>query len=158
MRNPVDREFSKYRFHFQLSSRKKFKAKNQNAESFHRYVVQRLNGTDNAWLTSRYHRYVETALSLFERKNLLFLHFEQFVEDPMRCLEEQVLPFLELDPYLTSTKKRILKELNKGEHANTSKMSYGMLYKTRLLLMKYFSPYNRKLADLLGDDVWTWGY
>ena len=74
MRNPVEREFSKYRYHFQISSKQKYKRKFQNPQSFHNYVVQRLNRTDTPWRTSRYHTYVETALSLFKRENLLSQH------------------------------------------------------------------------------------
>lgn len=158
MRDPVEREFSRYRFHYQLQSRKRFNEKNQNAEGFHRYVTQRLNATDHPWPTSLYSEYVEMALQLFKRENLLFIQFETFIEDPMTCLEEKLLPFLGLNEYKLATRKRIVKELKQGDHSNVSKLKYSMFNKTKILLMKYFSQHNRKLADLLGDDMWTWGY
>ena len=34
----------------------------------------------------------------------------------------------------------------------------AMYNETRIMLQNFFRPFNRRLADMLGDEGWLWGY
>ena len=159
MRDPVERLFSLYRYNFQLSTQSQFQAENQNSDAFHQYIVRALKRKIlSSRITIDYHIYVKAALKYFKKENLMFLQFEEFVEDSMGMIESKVLPFLNLDPYELETRLSILRDINRGKIKNKSKQSYSMLNETRVLLRKHFLPYNHRLAKLFNDEKWTWGY
>ena len=160
MRDPVSRVFSLYRFIFQLKGAS-FGA--QSSKGFHNFVVESLDhiksqetfSGDNFFSSSLYINKIEGAMQLFGKENVKVILFEQYVSQPVQFIERVILPFLEIHPFDSDTRRRLTRS---PRSKNKSKLSYPMLTETKVLLQDYFRPYNKKLSEFLGHEKWTWGY
>ena len=101
-------------------------------------------------LRAMYSVFAEDWLSVFPKEQILFLRTEDSY-NMTRVMNEQVFPFLEIKP--VSIKEA--PDLYNPVHAH-SRSYEPMLNKTKKLLNKFYAPFNRKLAKLLGDKKWLW--
>ena len=99
-----------------------------------------------------YHNYIVEWLSVIPKERFLFLRSEDLRRDPY--LVQKAWQFIGLDPV---EERSILKELN-NEYLNRSFLysKLHMLPETQDLLKTFYQPYNKKLANLLGDDRFLW--
>ena len=177
-REPVDRAFS----HF-LHARRKA----SEFYSFERAIQleSRNNGRKAAHLNylfrSKYSIHVKYYLELFERKNFLFLKFEDFVAEPLTQLEK-VFDFLEVPagkyeyrhlvrnqartpglPRARYIARRVFGRKSRAFEVVTG-LSKRKRYvqkselgeRTRIKLMTEFRPYNEELAQMTGLDLSDW--
>ena len=158
MRDPVERQFSAYRFRYQASERRRFREKHQNADEFDEYVMTELSANPAPFTGSYYNESIATALQLFQRENLLFVKFEDYVRSPSRYVSQHFLPFLGVAQFPVDVIEKLERQELRGKRHNDSKMKYAMLPQTRAVLRQHFTPFNSALAEILHDDTWTWGY
>ena len=83
---------------------------------------------------------------------------EEYSAKPLEYIEKYVLPFLELEPFKSETRKYLLAlEANNVQYNRQPKKEEIQIWnKTRTLLGDFFEPYNRQLADMLGDQKFLW--
>ena len=157
MRDPVEREFSNFRFSAQLVHKKDDPLiRDQTPEGFDRYVQQMLNlPTEKQFPQTQYPLHVQNILQTFPRDKVGFVKFEEYVQDPIAVLERDVLPVFGTGPFSEAVKESINKDSLK---TNQSLRKYKMLNSTRKILQEHFSQSNRKVSELLNDSRWNWGY
>ena len=104
-----------------------------------------------------YSNYLERWFKVFGRENILVIQMEQYSKNIAHTLTQEVLPFLELDPFL----ERELAELNKHQkqlpkNVSKKKDQKKVYDRTRQMLENFYRPYNQRLATLLNDKVYLW--
>uniref|UniRef100_A0A3B1IZJ1 Sulfotransferase n=1 Tax=Astyanax mexicanus TaxID=7994 RepID=A0A3B1IZJ1_ASTMX len=168
LRDPVERLYSDYLY---------FGIANKSLEDFHEKVwesVQLFHGclqessmracVYNSSLNNAmpvrlqvglYVVYVLDWLSVFGRDQLLVLRLEDHAAD-RRLSMHRVFQFLQLGP-LSEQKEA---EISRRPASNTRRLADKnlgpMLPLTRELLSGFYSPFNRKLANVLRDDAFLW--
>ena len=83
---------------------------------------------------------------------MLVLQFEEYIKDPAKIIQEQILPFLgvnRLSGYEMNT-------VNTLPVNNPTIYDFEMSSSTRIMMDDFFEPYNRMLAGLLKDEKFTW--
>ena len=155
LRNPVDRAYS----HYRLESRKE-REKLSFEEAVALESEKKLDGEIKGFSKNLSHYnsghrckpYITRGLyeqqlkkwyELFPKEKLFFIHSEEFFKDPELQLN-RVLKFLGLPEHRLKEYKKF--EESKNEPDNMSE-------ELRKKLSKYYEPYNRKLYDLLGQDL-----
>ena len=104
-------------------------------------------------VVSIYYIHIAKFLQFFPLKQFLFLKMEDMSQNPVRFMN-RVTDFFDLIP-LPPWKIRDLLD----RKVNRQKAAIEPMHDdTRLLLQAFFAPHNRKLADLLEDDRFLWGY
>ncbi|XP_060795201.1 carbohydrate sulfotransferase 15 isoform X2 [Neoarius graeffei] len=168
LREPVERLYSDYLY---------FGIANKSAEDFHEKVWESLqlfdaclqevslracvyNNTLNNAMPVRLHVgvyvvYVLDWLSVFRRDQLLVLRLEDHAADK-RVSMNRVFRFLQLGPL--SEQKEV--EITERPASNTRRLADKnlgpMLPLTRRILTGFYSPFNRKLANVLHDNAFLW--
>lgn len=90
-------------------------------------------------------------LSVFPKEQFLVLKTEEYSQKPVDTFNNVVLPFLNM-PVMGEPEDT---KMDKEEHSNTRRYD-PMLPETRDILTKFYVPFNKELAELLGDDKWLW--
>ena len=162
MRDPVEREFSFYRFLHPKNHRYDSRYRFANTPmGFHQYILEELKQkipfterrvpfTKTHHQSACYANYIEMILQKLKPNHVLLIHFETYIKNPTFTIESEILPFLSLES--TSVSRTY-----KSSVKNASR-SYSMLNITRILLQNFFRPCNEKLVNLLGDNKWRWDY
>ncbi|XP_072524004.1 carbohydrate sulfotransferase 15-like [Salminus brasiliensis] len=99
--------------------------------------------------------YVLDWLSVFGRDQLLVLRLEDHAAD-RRLSMHRVFQFLHLGPLSVQKEAEISKRPASNTRRLADKNLGPMLPLTRELLSGFYSPFNRKLADVLQDDAFLW--
>ena len=106
---------------------------------------------------SIYYVYVKDWLDVFPPNQVFVVHAETFFADRISVVRD-VLRFIGLGPSLIDDET--WQSIGSKPPTNVSvlkgRLADGMLNKTRKLLDDFFRPYNRMLADLLGDKRFQW--
>ena len=110
--------------------------------------------------TSLYYLHIIKWFSVIPRKQFFFIKSEQLFHDPREMLTE-LSKFLDLSPISNQTiLENLLQKFKESSNQNVHKeyhdQSTALLDETKLLLNKFFQPYNRKLANLLQDNRFLW--
>lgn len=101
-----------------------------------------------------YYIYIADLLTVYHRDNMLFVRADDYLADPRKILNEAVYPFLEVSPFRGSFQVSTdAKEINEKMSQEEIK---PMLPETKLLLTKFYEPYNEKLASMLHDNKYLW--
>ncbi|KAK7504790.1 hypothetical protein BaRGS_00003818, partial [Batillaria attramentaria] len=170
LRNPTSRLYSSYKFY------KQFRRFKSNREEFHEWAKTQLKQiTDcfnesgirrcayNVTFTRRnscrpmvgiYYVYIQDWLLRFPRDQMYFVRLEDLSANVTGEMTK-LFAFLELDPVSEDTMAKIesAKEANVGRLSQT----FGpILPATKSLLDDFYRPFNRRLAQLLGDDLFLW--
>ena len=107
-----------------------------------------------------YYFIISEWLTVFPRESFLFLRTEDYENNEVRTLNEQVLPFLGLAPLSNRTSRFVAtlhrKFPSKHGDVRSSLNAPAMLEKTRTLLKRFYAESNSRLAYLLSDDRFTW--
>ena len=99
-----------------------------------------------------YSEYLKDWYSVFPAEQILVVTLEQFSRNQTYVLNK-VYRHLELQPLADS--------LSHNHHAplNVNKKRFlPMLTETRQLLQEFYHPFNKKLAQMLGIDLFLWRY
>ncbi len=143
LRNPVDRAISHYhhwrKIHQENDSLEVALQKNrQNLQPNSRY-----NGVPKNYLERGvYADHLRRWFSYFPRKQFLIVQSEAFYSNPEQTLR-QVYQFLGLPHH----QLRDYPQYNQGHYPPSEA-------KTRQFLAEFYAPYNRDLAELLGQEFW----
>ncbi|RUS85537.1 hypothetical protein EGW08_006680 [Elysia chlorotica] len=103
-----------------------------------------------------YHIFISDWLSVLPRDHLLVLQSESYRTNVTASLE-QIFKFLDLREYPLS--KEALQRISNLKEKNTTKKKSlvgDMLPETKVLLRRFYSEHNEKLAQLLGDERFAW--
>lgn len=103
---------------------------------------------------SLYYFYVNDFLSVFPRNKFLFIKTEDYKQNRLTILTDKVYPFLEIEELSVDGYRETLalvanRNVNRGE-------DFQMHNQTKLLLRRFFAPYNQRLVELLKDPSFTW--
>ena len=105
---------------------------------------------------SLYYYHVVRWLSIFERKQLMFMRMEDLSNDPYTTLSS-VWRFIDLKPIPPNHFKTNVKaNANTWIVSKKNKENFKMWPETRQLLDAFFAPYNNLLAILLNDNKYLW--
>ena len=104
---------------------------------------------------SLYYYHIATWLSVFPRKQFLFLRMEDLKRDEAGTMKG-VWEFLGLDPPKHSYRADVHREVyEKFKHAEYQNI-FQMLPETKKMLKEFYRPFNEKLASLLNDKRFLW--
>ena len=114
-----------------------------------------------------YHVYLREWLSVFPNKNrFLIIKAESYYTNMYGYITDTVFPFLELAPVHDKKTKECIEDrppahvvsrkLKKDPNAVDKSYSAPMLDVTKQMLYAFYEPHNKALAQLLGDNQWTW--
>lgn len=103
---------------------------------------------------SIYYPHVLRWYSVFPQNQLLLIRMENLISDSLSTMNS-VWEFLEVPKY---KKKAIKGKVNSNSWIGKEKYAshFKMLLSTKLILNKFFTPYNQKLANLLNDERYLW--
>ena len=117
--------------------------------TIHKNGLMRPLHCDTRVISALYSVYMKAWLKIFQRQNILFIKFENYMKNPLDYIGQHVLPFLDMEPYSDEALKQITtqkKAFNKGH------TKIEMWNETRHILDEFLAPYNEKLIDLLGEE------
>ena len=105
--------------------------------------------------------YVHTRkwLSVIPREQIYFLTLEELIGNDLKKTARDVLSFLDLDPAPLKQFNALNIQCAKNQQQTLDyKNDHKLMMRndTRQILEKFLEPYNRMLADLLGDDKFLW--
>jgi N-acetylgalactosamine 4-sulfate 6-O-sulfotransferase len=100
--------------------------------------------------------YLEQWLKVFPKENIHIIKLEEYSPNQVAYVEKWVLPFLGLAPYKEGTKKMLEDNHARKNIKRNNKSSIAMLGSTRKILEDFYTPFNMRLAQLLGDDKFLW--
>ena len=89
---------------------------------------------------------------------MLFIKTEELKENTVDVMRN-VYKFLELSPLSEKMFKKAMEKQHINEQRFLHNTSYGMfqmLPSTKNLLLKFYKPFNKKLAQLLNDSRFLW--
>ena len=99
-----------------------------------------------------YSEYLEDWYSVFPAGQILVVTLEQFSANQTYVLNK-IYRHLELKPLADSLRHIQDAPRNANKHG-----FLPMLTETRELLREFYRPFNKKLAQMLGQDMFLWGY
>ena len=108
--------------------------------------------------------FIEDWLESVPRDAFLFLTTERYSEDVADVINTQVLHFLGLQPFSGAEEERMRNKrreypLKRNAKSRLEKFHFtmtSMLNETRHLLMDFYRPSNKRLAQLLNNDDFLW--
>ena len=112
-------------------------------------------------LKSIYVVYMEGWMAAFPRDDVLVLRLEDWASgrDALRTALQQLLAHLQLAPPDAALWERMLAApVTRNGGLPEARARPAMEADTRDALRAFYAPYNARLAALLGDDKWRWGY
>lgn len=140
MRNPVDRAYSAYWKNIK-NGREKYSFEDALAYEKKRIEINRWHRLQFSYISRGfYYEQIERYMTLFQKENMLFLLFEDFIAKPQEILN-RVYKFIDVDSELenkrvnevrnfaTMSKSKILFQLSKGQYPLPALLDY-LLYKT----------------------------
>lgn len=88
------------------------------------------------------------------QNNLLILKFESYTQNPLEYFEKIVFTHLGLDTFSETAKAKYRKSLEKrgNQPVNYAPHKQEFTNYTRSLLQAFYTPYNQRLIDLLGEN------
>ena len=95
-----------------------------------------------------YSVFIRKWMEVFPPKQLLFLKFEDYAQDPVSSIERDVLPFLGLGPF----DENIRNQLKYRRQKNRAAFHVKLRNDTRKLLDDFYFPFNRDLKKILGTS------
>ena len=99
-----------------------------------------------------YSEYLKDWYSVFPAGQILVVTLEQFSANQTYVLDK-IYRHLELQPLADSLHH------TQNTPLNANKQGFlPMLTETRVLLQEFYRPFNKKLAQMLGKDMFLWGY
>jgi len=106
------------------------------------------------------HPYIPVSiwLQVIPRERILFVKSEELKENPADVMKE-VFKFLQLSPISEKQLTKIVSVQHINEQKflhKTGNSKFEMLPSTRNLLLKFYKPFNEKLAQLLNDSRFLW--
>ena len=117
---------------------------------------QWLNNTAARLRVGFYAEFITEWLQVFPREQMYFVKFEDYVNNQLDTLQNGIYPFLGL-PKITGPALTPLKNLiSKYTGSNKSGKKFKAFPKTIEMLNEFYSPYNKRLGELLGDNNWNW--
>ncbi|XP_050980088.1 carbohydrate sulfotransferase 15 [Labeo rohita] len=168
LRDPVERLYSDYLY---------FGTSNKSALDFHQKVCESLrlfdgclrdaglracvyNGTLNNIMSVRlqvglYVVFLLDWLSVFGRDQLLVLRLEDHASNPTLSMS-RIFRFLRLGPLSDQRQRQISKRPASNTRRAADRDLGPMRAITRELLTLFYAPFNRKLAEVLQDESFTW--
>ena len=97
--------------------------------------------------------FVKDWLEVFPRHQIHIVKAEDYYRN--RSTQIKIIyQFVGVDPYLITDEQ--YRNMDAGSPVNRDSHHPQMLNATRLLLEKFLSPHNDMLAQLLGDQHFTW--
>ena len=121
--------------------------------------------TDKVWVSEGsdrvrigiYYAFIKRWLDLFPRRNILFIKFEDYIQDPIRYMSDAVFPFLGLSDASLISKHNMQDNIAHGPRLSNKKShKQSMLLETRHILNSFYKPFNEELAYLIQDDRFLW--
>lgn len=106
-----------------------------------------------------YHMYVREWLQVFPRHQMLFMKYEDYVQDPVGVISRDVLPFLGAEAFSKESLDVLRGYERTGVRFNESPPSdlpSQMQNNTRALLAEFYRPHNQQLVELLQDSRFLW--
>ena len=100
-----------------------------------------------------YYIHVKKWISIVPRERFLFLKLEELSTN-INQNAKQIWKFLGVDPSFDIKSLAKAEEQTKVDYKNNPHLA--MRNDTRDLLQRFFHPYNRMLAELLGDRKFLW--
>ena len=97
-----------------------------------------------------YYLHLKKWMQLFPRESFLFLRMEDMSIDPYTFMRN-ITQFLNIDHL---PPQRIKSLFSHRENVRTVKAE--MLPETRAVLSEFFHPFNEKLVELTGDNMFLW--
>ena len=114
-----------------------------------------------------YYHYLAEWFAHFKREQFLVIKFENYARNSSGILNNQVFPHLGL-PKLSGfneismnlrSQAAVSRSRPKASGVAVQKWTQGdMQPETKKLLRDFYAPYNKKLADWLGDPDFNWSY
>ena len=176
IREPIDFLYSAFWYFCKLIKKK-------DPQTFHEYVERslewwktctqnystvqcvyntRINSSDPGCgrLRQLVHPYIFVSiwLQVIPKERMLFVKTEELKKKPADVVRE-VYKFLEISPLSDKLLTNIVKVQHINEQNflhNTVDQTFEMLPSTRDLLLKFYKPFNEKLAQLLNDSRFLW--
>ncbi|KAK7504794.1 hypothetical protein BaRGS_00003822 [Batillaria attramentaria] len=151
VRNPTSRLYSSYKFYNQFTHLE------SNREEFHEWAKEQfelITDCFNEPIVGIYYVYVQDWLLRFPREQVYITRLEDLSANVTGEMTK-IFEFLELDPVNQET----MAEIESAKRANVGTLSrkFGpILPATKSLLDDFYRPFNRRLAQLLGDDRFLW--
>ena len=103
----------------------------------------------NQLVIGMYYVHIQTWLKFFPRENFLFIRFEDFKDSPYIIMNE-IADFLGISHFKSGSLKRQL------DHPGNVLHYPPMEPQTLEVLKKFYMPFNKALANFLGDDKFLW--
>ena len=104
-------------------------------------------------VVSIYYIHIMKFLQFFPRDQFLFLRMEDMSQDPVSFMK-RVTDFLNIPQYHPSMATDLLERKYNKQKAAIEPMHED----TKQLLQTFFAPHNRRLAELLNNESFLWGY
>lgn len=103
---------------------------------------------------SLYYFYVKEFLSVFPRNNFLFIKSEDYSKNRVNVLTSEVYPFIGVEELSdTALQRTLTAEANLNKNRGED---FEMHDETRVVLRRFFTPYNQRLVQLLNDSAFSW--
>jgi N-acetylgalactosamine 4-sulfate 6-O-sulfotransferase len=94
-------------------------------------------------------------LKLFPKENILVVTLEDYRSAPYSLFNDEILPFLGLEPFSRMAIKG-LEQIHAEGVLNKAKKPLSMHNETKALLKDFYEPYNKRLAQLLNNEKFLW--
>ena len=104
-------------------------------------------------IVSIYYIHIVKFLQFFPWEQFLFLRMEDMSRDPVGIMNS-VTDFLDVSQFSPTQARDVLERKYNKHHVNIEPMHED----TKQLLHTFFAPHNRRLAELLKDESFLWGY
>lgn len=167
LRNPTDRLFQGYLQRTENPTGADFHEKvGQALEAMSKCVEQRtfrscLYDSDfNKRLKVRlrigmYYPFIEDYINTFGRDQVKVIRYEDYIASTSQVISE-VCTFLGLQPYPTQDLDKAEKNVQAMENKRKDSAKAQMMSTTRAMLKEFHKVLNEKLAEVLGDQQFTW--
>jgi N-acetylgalactosamine 4-sulfate 6-O-sulfotransferase len=101
-------------------------------------------------MVSLYYIHLHKWLQFYPRENFLYLRLEDLARNPMAFM-------LRITKFLNIPNTKAIDFRWVQHHKQNKQMPYkSMLPETKVLLSKFFHPFNKKLVELTGDSGFLW--
>lgn len=175
MRDPVDRFLSHFRMHGKSHEARNKRTTQYNIENFTAFWQQAVNGfiscekrrstrqcaynrlSHAAEMVSMglYDVFVKDWLAVFPREQFLFIRTEDYQARPLETMRN-ITQFLGMGE-MTSQAVAALEAAASASHSYSNSSTY-MSVSTRERMRNFYRPHNHRLAELLHNDAYRWGY
>ena len=107
-----------------------------------------------------YYSIIQEWLKVFPRESFLFLRTEDYNDNELNVINDQVFPFLGLPPLGEETAKDVANMERqfpaKNEDVREKLKTEAMLPETKQVLTEFYKSENEKLAKFMNDDGYLW--